>query len=173
MKTGRIVPHENLRISARTIEKQTVHCLQLEFEKLLDILRMKNSSVWTFRACNNCRTRWRLRLFIQSTWHLNKPLTDNLTGERCSSWALFTNLYVCLLGCFCRLFQRLLYRLYRLHWHSQDLRQLKTRFLPHYPNRRENTPLNWIIPKKNSETYPPFLRMMTWAFVCSLCLVLS
>ena len=31
--------------------------------------------------------------------------------------------------------------------HSQDLRQLKIRFLPHYPSHRENSPLNWIIPK--------------------------
>ena len=68
VKTGWIVAHENLHVSFMTIEKQTVHCLQLEFEKLLGIWGRKNCSLRTFWASNICRTgRW-LRSFSQSTW---------------------------------------------------------------------------------------------------------
>ena len=51
-----------------TIGKQTIHCLRLEFEKLLGILRIKKFNARTSRACNNCWTRRRLSSLIQSTW---------------------------------------------------------------------------------------------------------
>ena len=39
-------------------------------------------------------------------------------------------------------------RLYRIHLHSQDIREQKIRFLPHYPSRGENSPLNLMIPEE-------------------------
>ena len=63
-------------------------------------------------------------------------------------WGVVLQIYVYLLRCFCWLFQRLPYRLNRLHWQPQELQQLKIRFLPHFPNHRENTLLTWIIPKE-------------------------
>ena len=39
-------------------------------------------------------------------------------------------------------------RLYRIHLHFQNLRQQKLHFLPYYPSRRENSPLNLIIPEE-------------------------
>ena len=48
VKTGRFVTHENLHVSDMTIEKQTAHCLPLDFEKLLAIWEKKNCSLRTF-----------------------------------------------------------------------------------------------------------------------------
>ena len=50
-------------------------------------------------------------------------------------------------------FQRSLYRFYLLHWHSQDLRQLKTFFRTRYTRHWENTP-NWIIPNEKLGNFP-------------------
>ena len=108
MKTCGIVAHENLRISYMTIGKQTVHCLWLEFEKLLGILRMKNSSVRTFWSCINCLTGRRMNFFHLKhlTRYLNKRLTDNLTGRWASQLlSLVHKSMFVYFRCVCRLFQ--------------------------------------------------------------------
>ena len=134
---------------------------------------MENSSLRTFWAYSNCRTGHRLRSSNQNTWQ-DIPASLKLVTWVVSIVALESGLqiYVCLLRCFCWLFQLLLYPLYRLHnWQLQDRGWLKIPFLTYFPSHRENTPRNWVIPdKKISETHPPFLWMMkvNFPFFCAL-----
>ena len=168
VKAGRIVVHGDLQVSDITIAKQTVHCLCLEFEKLLSFCEWRipawglselfqaHPSSFQFKASwdilsnalsgrpqpspdpavvilkyNNCRTGRRLRSSTQTIW-LNISGSLKLITWRVSVVAVESGLqiYVGLLRCSCRLFQRLLWRLYRLHWQPQDLRQQKFVFFP-------------------------------------------